>query len=168
MKTLTATESAEWCSARGIELDAQRKPRHPGNGLHCSRFEIPASANRLVWFCRFVEAELQPRNHCLLWVSGWGVWESSENWHLYYRLRQSYGDHRLLEDAPGHLFLGYETHDLVSFLQIGIAAGWDMHLLPSEGYGRVFISHDGWVEFAMTDAKELEKIKSELGTTQSQ
>jgi hypothetical protein len=56
-------------------------------------------------------------------VTEWGVWQSSENWHLYYRLRQSYGDHRLIEEAPVHLFLEHETYDLISFLQIGLAAG---------------------------------------------
>lgn len=162
MKTLTIVESAQWCTTGGIELDALGKPRHPGKGLHCFRSEIPTSVNRLTWFCRFVEAKLQPRARCLLWIANWGVWESSENWHLYYRLRQSYGDFRLLEEAPGHLFLGHEANDLVSFLQIGLTSGWDMHLLPSDGYGRAFVSHDGWIELALVDAVELEKTKVEL------
>lgn len=162
MKTLTVAESAQWCTTRGIELDTRGMPCHPGKDLHYSRFEVPASVNRLAWFCRLIESKLQPRNHCLLWVTSWGVWESSENWHLYYRLRQSYGDSRLLQEAPGHLFLEFETHDLVSFLQIGLTAGWDMHLLPFGGYGRAFVSHDGWIEFAMVDATELEKIRVEL------
>jgi hypothetical protein len=162
MKTLTVAESAKWCTTRGIELDTRGMPRHPGKDLHYLRFEVPTSVHRLAWFCRFIEAKLQPRNQCLLWVTSWGVWESSENWHLYYRLRQSYKDSRLLEEAPGHLFLEFETHDLVSFLQVGLTAGWDMHLLPSGGYSRAFMSHDGWVEFALVDATELEKIRVEL------
>ena len=33
---------------------------------------------------------------CLLYVDEYGIWSSSENDHLYYRLRNSYGDQRLL------------------------------------------------------------------------
>jgi hypothetical protein len=48
------------------------------------------------------------------------------------------------------LFLDYEEADLVSFLELGILNGWDMHLLPVLDYGgpdtaRAFISHDEWV-----------------------
>jgi hypothetical protein len=26
--------------------------------------------------------------------------------------------------------------------------GWDMYLVTSHDYGRVFISHDGWIQFS--------------------
>jgi hypothetical protein len=99
-------------------------------------------------FCQQLESALQPRDSCLLWVTTWGVWGSSENLHLYYRLRQSYGDLALLQEAPGHLFLKHESADLISFLQVGILCGWDMHLLPIGGYSQAFVSHDEFVEFA--------------------
>jgi hypothetical protein len=94
---------------------------------------------------------LQPRDACLLWVTAWDIWPSSENLHLFYRLRQSYGELRLLPEAPGHLFLRYEAADLVSFLQVGIICGWDMHLLPTVGYAQAFVSHDEYLEFASDD-----------------
>ena len=85
---------------------------------------------------------------------------SSQNWHLYYRLRQSYGDQRLVDEAAGHVFLDYEEADFVSFLQIGILAGWDMWLVPQLDYGkadtaRIFVSHDESVEFFHRDAAEI-------------
>jgi len=86
---------------------------------------------------------------CLLWVTSWGIWASSENWHLYYRLRRSYGDERLIEEAPGHLFGASNVPDLVTFVEIGLIAGWDMYLIPTIGQGRVFVSHDEWIEIAM-------------------
>jgi hypothetical protein len=106
---------------------------------------------RLAWFCQHLEQSLQPRGGCLLWLTEWGVWPSSENWHLYYRLRQSYGDQRLLHEAPGHLFLGYEAPELVSFLQVALLCGWGGHLLPVAGFARAFVSHDEFVEFAADD-----------------
>jgi hypothetical protein len=79
------------------------------------------------------------------------VWPSSENWHLYYRLRQSYGEQRLLHEAPGHLFLDFEAPELISFLQVALLFGWGGHLLPVAGFARAFVSHDEFVEFATDD-----------------
>jgi hypothetical protein len=56
-------------------------------------------------------------------ISEWGIWPSSENWHIYYKLRQSYGDHHSLAEAPGHLFLEHEAEDLASFLQLAMLNG---------------------------------------------
>ena len=61
------------------------------------------------------------------------------------------------------MFLEFEAADLVSFVEIGQIAGWDMHLIPTICYGRVFISHDEWVEFAMDNPSETERIQVELG-----
>jgi len=98
----------------------------------------------------------------LLWVTAWGIWQSSENWHLYYRLRRTYNDERLIEEAPAHLFLNFESVDLITFLQIGIGAGWDMHVLSSDDHGRLFVSHDEWVQFLVKDAKEMDNIEAAL------
>jgi hypothetical protein len=50
------------------------------------------------------------------------------------------------------LFLDYEGADLVSFIQVGILCGWDMHLIPTVAYARAFLSHDEYVEFAADDS----------------
>jgi hypothetical protein len=59
------------------------------------------------------------------------------------------------------LFLQFEEADLVSFIQVGLIAGWQMHLIPTIGYGRVFC-HDEWVDFAMDDPSGTEETKAEL------
>ena len=161
MRTLTPGELKVWCTGRDIELDDRGMPIRPDKSL-AVRCEVPKDIARLTWFCRFIERSLQPREHCLLWVTTWGVWPSSENWHLYYRLRQSHADHRLIHEAPGHLFLQFEEADLVSYIQVGLIAGWDMHLIPTVGYGRVFCSHDEWVEFAMDNPSGTDEIRAEL------
>ena len=112
---------------------------------------------------------LEPRRSCLLWVVEHGIWPSSENWHLYYRLRESYGERRLLHEAPGHLFLDYEAPDLVTFLQITLSSGWDAELLPQLAYGgpgdaRVFVSHDEFVILAHRDEAMLASWRTSLGT----
>lgn len=83
----------------------------------------------------------------------YGVWPSSENWHLYYRIRHSYADERLLHEAPGHPFLDYEESDFVTYLQLVLTNGWDAEILPQLTYGgaaaaRAFVSHDEFVILA--------------------
>jgi hypothetical protein len=51
-----------------------------------------------------------------------------------------------------HLFLDYESTDLLTFLQVGILNGWDVHLIPdSSGYARAFVSHDEFFEYAANE-----------------
>jgi hypothetical protein len=80
-----------------------------------------------------------------LWITEYGIWPSRENWHLYYGLRRTYGDLRRLGEAPAHLFLDYETADLVTFLYLTLLFGWGGHVISSPSWTTVQISHDGWI-----------------------
>jgi hypothetical protein len=82
---------------------------------------------------------------CLLWITEYGVWRRSENMHLYYKLRTSYQDYRSLPDAPGHLCLGHESADLVSFLDLAIQFGWGGFLVGTYTEVHLTLSHDEWV-----------------------
>lgn len=162
MRALDETQIGNWCRSHGVQVDEQGKPVRKPEGFVTARFKTPAAASRHLWFARRIEDALRPWSRCLVWVLTWGVWQSSENWHLYYKLRQSFGEHRLLEEAPGHLFLDFEAADVVTFIQVALAAGWDFQLLTSEDYARAFISHDEWIELALKDPKELEQISGSL------
>lgn len=162
MKMLGAVEARAWCLRNQIAIGDDGLPSPVPAGWHNARFEVPQVVERTLWFSRYVSELLKPRDQCILWISTWGVWPSSENWHLYYRVRESYGDRQLIEDASAHLFLPHEENELVSFLQIAVSAGWDGFVIPCRGYARAFFSHDGWVEFATSDVVELEKIDAHL------
>jgi hypothetical protein len=99
---------------------------------------------------------------------GVGIWENSENWHLYYKLRQSYGDLRLLHEAPGHLFLGHESEDLTSFLQIAVLNGWGGYILTQANYVNAFFSHDEYIDFFAAEGGlgVLEDVRKEFGTVE--
>jgi len=162
MRALTETEAADWCRKQRLTLGGDNLPRWP-LATHTIRFPVMKDATRLAWFAGFVERSLRPRDCCLLWVSLTGVWPQSENWHLYYRLRQTYGEPRLIEKAPGHLFLDYESADLTTFLEVGLLGSWDMYVLTgTQGYLNAFFSHDEWVEFCGEDATALTTIEEEL------
>ena len=72
----------------------------------------------MLWFSRCIEAALQPRQSCLAWITRWGVFPTNQNPHLFYRLRQTYGESRLLHEAPGHLCLDYESAEVVTLVQL--------------------------------------------------
>ncbi len=119
---------------------------------------MPRDFTKLLTFCQRVAKSLEPFRRCLLWVTESEIWDGGANWHLYYRLRQSYGDLRRLHEAPGHLFQIYETADMVSFVEVAALCGFDAHLIPDSGYSRAFVSHDEFVEFAASaDNPELVK-----------
>jgi hypothetical protein len=160
MKTLTTSEAKQWCLTHGIGLVNER-PSLADQNYVSKTFPIPKEASRHLWFSRFAEHALGPWQSCLLWVTAWGIWQSSENWHLYYRLRGTYNDQRLIEEAPAHLFPNFESEDLITFLQIGIGAGWDMHVLSADN-GRLFVSHDEWAQFLVKHAKEMDNIEAAL------
>ncbi len=162
MRTLTETEALGWCRRERLTLGDDNLPIWP-LATSKRRFPVMKDATRLTWFANFVERSLRPRDYCLLWISITGVWRDSENWHLYYRLRQTYGDWRLLEEAPGHLFLEYESADLATFLEVGLLGSWDMYVLTgTQGYISAFISHDEWIEFCSDDEALLKEIEEGL------
>lgn len=108
-----------------------------------------------------VATSLAFREPVLVWITEWDIW-SSENWHLYYRLRQSYSDHRLLHEAPGHLFLQHETEDLASFLQIAMLNGWGGYVLTHADYVNAFFSHDEFIDFFAEHDGNLADIRKAL------
>src|SRR4051794_34957710 len=124
MWCLTEDESSAWSTAIGrlaqpggsrVQLAAKYVVTVPLSDLKWAR---------LTWFSKFVGSTVEPFDSCLLWVTEWGVWSSSENWHLLYRLRESYAERRMLQDAPGHMFLEHEAVDLATFIGLALLFGW--------------------------------------------
>jgi len=105
---------------------------------------------------------LGPFRNSLLWVTEYGKWPSSENRHLYYRLRQSYADLRELHEAPGHEFVDEEAADLTSFLDLTIQFGWGAHLLSIPTTTYIYISHDESI--LVQSASENDRIIRDLGS----
>jgi hypothetical protein len=87
---------------------------------------------------------------------------SSENLHLFYRVRGSYGEHRPLADAPGHLFLKHEINELTTFIELALLCGWDFYLFPAPAYAAAFVSHDEYIEFHTNDSNAANAMKDSL------
>lgn len=91
----------------------------------------------------------------------WHDWGSQTNYHLYYKLRQSYSNFDHLSAAPGHLFLGHEANDLITFLQLALLFGWDFHLLPFPGDCGAF-HDDELMTVYSNDSMVLDQTKTAL------
>ena len=118
MRLYTPPECEKWLS------DQQRVKPAEANNLYRQRVPFPSNFHRIFFAAQQVASALPHDMAVMLWITEWGIWPSSENLHLYYRLRQSYSDHRLLHEAPGHFFLKHEAEDLASFLQLALLNGW--------------------------------------------
>jgi len=161
MRICTPEECAQW-SEKLVALDERRKPTRDLGKPHRLRCKFPSSFSQMLWFSRCIEASLQPRASCLVWVTDCDIFPSNENLHLFYRLRQTYSDSRLLHEAPGHLCLNYESTEVVTLIHLGILFGWDLHLIPTSGYARAFVCHDEWVEIGFDEEAQFQRTTKEL------
>ncbi|HEV7488351.1 MAG TPA: hypothetical protein VGQ65_21965 [Thermoanaerobaculia bacterium] len=153
MEFLEWNQIHEWCGERGIFLDLERnEPVHSGfdvvtHGLFGQavqqkgqEFEVAA------WLIE----NLADWDECLLWITSWGVWPSSEDWPAYYRARGEQSERRSIDTAPGHLFTTVDRKLLLQFSELVLKNAWDAHILPAvDGHAsnrRAVISHDECVD----------------------
>jgi hypothetical protein len=139
-----------------------RKREKPDKVTGASLQRIGPGRNELRFLTHWIASSLSYRDATLLWITEWGIWPSCENWHLFYRLRHSYGEGRLLHEAPGHLFLNYENEDLATFLQVAIFNGWGGYVLNQADYVNVFFSHDEYIDFISADDQNLAPVREML------
>jgi hypothetical protein len=153
MRFLHINECAEWCREQGATVaDPWHLTADPT--LSTSTRIVFAPDGSLGLEPQVAEACITTLGHwreCLLWVTAWGIWPSTENWPAFYALRAQAGEPTGLDYKPGHLFLPPAAALLQKYLQQVLQNGWDAHLLPSaNGHisRRFSLSHDGWVSLA--------------------
>jgi hypothetical protein len=152
MQFLTESECIKWMADRG------RSRPTSANSAFTERIWFPKEAPKLCWWARQIAGKmLEHREPCLLWIEEWGI-GGEELLHLYYRLRESYGDRRLLADAPGHLFLGYETENLATYLQVAMLNGWGGLMLTHLNYINTFFSHDEFLDVYATEESSFHSL----------
>lgn len=162
MNFLTDADAKAWCRANAVPLVPPHG--HPDKSLAEQGRQVSIShcRDRLFWLAQNLVGHLGPWSDALLWVTETEIWPSSENWHLYYRLRQANADHGTIADTPAHLFEQHESSELTSFLQLALTFGWDAHLLSKGGRMRAFISHDEWLRVWMPDAGDIDRFAAGL------
>ena len=153
LRFYTQQECEDWLGGR------ERLKPNAVPGRCAERVVYPPDPYQLFFVAHWTATSLTYRKPALLWITEWGIWESNENSHLYYKLRQAYGDYRLLHEAPGHLFLQHETEDLASFLQIAMLNGWGGYVLTQADYVNAFFSHDEYIDFFAQFDENLEEVR---------
>ena len=159
MRFYTENECEDWLHQRGRKKPGESTP-------HVQRIGYPTEPYRVFGLAHWLATSHTHRMPVLLWITEWGIWPSSENWHLYYKLRQTYGDNRLLPDAPGHLFLEHEAEDLASFLQLSMLNGWGGYVLTEANYVNAAFSHDEYIDFLAEHAENLAHVRKAFGSSQ--
>jgi len=154
MRFYTKQECEDWLTGR----ERQKPDLIPG--ILVEKIPYPPTAGRILYYAQWVALNLTYRMPTLLWITEWEIWK--ENWHLYYKLRQSYGDLRLLHEAPGHLFLEHEAEDLASFLQLAMLNGWGGYILTAANQVNAFFSHDEFIRFFAKDEGNLAEVRKAL------
>jgi hypothetical protein len=147
-------------------LDGHGRPVHAPPEFKALQFvyaNVPAG--RLFWLSQQVVSALEYWEEALLWVVLSGIWPSCENLHLYYRLRESYGDKRHLDQAPAHLVLRHEGQDLTTLVHLCMLFGWEVYIFTGHDYARVFISHDEYGEVAVPLDNSYEAFQQTVGSS---
>lgn len=98
--------------------------------------------NRTYFIARMLVKLLVHDTQTMLWITEFGIWPSSENRHLYYLVRRTYGDFRAICEAPGHLFLKHEQEDLITFVQLAILSKWGGYVFGLNNENILALSHD--------------------------
>jgi hypothetical protein len=141
---LEDNQICEWAEERGLVRHERFKVQLPdlpstyravyANGRRSGRESAMASelaAGRGSW------------DECLVWITGWGVWPSGEDWPQFYAWRGALGERRSVEAAPGLMENAWEAEVICS-----------VHGRADRVRGR--ISHDQWYELlgSSTDRHE--------------
>jgi hypothetical protein len=151
MEFLERNEICAWADAHGLAYAegrdlrlAERPVVHYALYTHAPRSgEEAGAAADLV-------TRLGEWEECLVVITLWSVWPSSEDWPAFYAWRGARGERRALDVAPGHLLARNERVRLIELLTLVMENAWDAYALPSS-HGQMTalhakISHDEWYE----------------------
>jgi hypothetical protein len=162
MKFYTKQECINWSELLRIPMDSEGWPDSEKDFGESFRCVHPKEPYRIFNLAQVIESATNIQDERLLWVTNSYIWPSNENSHLYYKLKESYHDSRLIGDSPGHLFLKHESNDVTSFLQLVMLFGWDAYLFSSHNFVRIFCSHDEWIKVFANDIDTLEAVRKSL------
>jgi len=153
VKCITSSDCGEWLRAYDIEALTE-------NGSPCVIgdyeifFSAPTLSRRQQNLSRDLSAWIGEFETALLWFSDWPFYKPDEM-AMISRLREAHGERRGLIDAPGHLFDFGECDELVGWVWLAMAFGWDGYLFTAPFYGSMFqTSHEDFVWVATSTLEQ--------------
>jgi hypothetical protein len=158
MKILTKEDARELLS--GKTLDACTAQLSSQLRLVEDAYSTPVSSGvQIVLSKLFAYLMLRDSPVCL-YVTGWGV--ATEHLDLFYGYRRSFGDLRLLMEAPVHIFDPTENEAFVSILSRAFFFSWDIWVFDLAGRWVLRTSHEGWFEVRARDEEAIKDVAIEL------
>jgi hypothetical protein len=160
MKILTKENASEMLGGKSLDTfvsQLSNQLRQVGG-----TYSIPRDSGAKTALSRVFAYLLLRKSSVCIYVSGWGVWGSSENLDLFYGYRRSFGENRPLIEAPVHLFEPTEEDTFVSILCMVFYFVWDAWVFDIEGKALVRISHDEWLEVRADDDETRKEFATEL------
>jgi len=152
---LESIEICQWANARGVRCDAhadadlrvQLPELEPGAVI---AYAAGRRSGREAAAARDLVRGLGEWDECLAWIRVWGVWPSREDWPAFYAWRGARGEHRSLDEAPGHRFDRHDRPLLIELVTLVMENAWDADVLCCrQGRAdrlRATISHDEWYQ----------------------
>jgi hypothetical protein len=160
VRFIEINEIEEWCRERGVGLapDGALLPDPTLSHSNRASYAEGRKSGREAGVAMACARALGRWDEALLWIRGWGVWGSGENWPAYYGLRGAQHERRSLEKAPGHLFEADERELFIRFLAEVMENAWDTDVLIVPKIKRIQVSHDEWVELQSTTPTEFSPV----------
>jgi hypothetical protein len=160
MKILSKENASEMLGGKPLDTFVG----HLSNRLHLvgDTYSIPPDSGKKTALSRLFAYLLLRNSNVCIYVSGWGVWGSSENLDLFYGYRRSFGENRLLIEAPVHVFERSEENTFVSILSMAFYFLWDVWVFDIEGKALIRISHDEWLQIRTDDEDPSKEFVTEL------
>lgn len=169
MKFLSEAEALNAANDLGLELSTLAETvlsLRSSNVAKSVRFSFSDAIARSFALARMLAGWLPESGTCLVIVNEYGIWPSSENRHLFARLRSSYGETRRINEAPGHVFSPGERDDLITLLDLIVRFGWGCIVLSSHATTSLMISHDEWMIVASEQGRDrIAEEAEEFGLT---
>lgn len=161
MRFLSGIESQHW--VHSIAMPGPADDLRGSGLLHQASYRLPGDAGRKTALAsRLAGLAASERHHSLLWITGYGVWPSSEHRPLFDRFRQGLGESRDLAAAPGQLAGPADREDLTSLLALSLYFCWDASLYIAAGRALIALTHDEMLDVAARDVATLVEIEEEL------
>ena len=137
MKAIAEAQCEDWLASKLDE--AFSWPALERRHRHGMTYVMPADAGRKTALARAFSGLNDGTGETLLWVTGWGVFPSSQNMELFDGYRRSCDESRSIGEAPGHIFERWDRKELECVLDLVLYFFWD---------ASVFMPGGVWIRFS--------------------
>jgi len=109
---------------------------------------LPEDSGAKVAIARTIATTFLDVGPTVLWINETGIWPSAEHMDLFSRYRLSYGERRVLSDAPIYIFESIADKDaFISVLCLSLFFIWGVEITDLGRTRALTISHDEWLEY---------------------